>query len=94
MKSQTEMYHKYHPLVREGDYYRIASWRKNHLYDCWEVVAKDKSEALVTYVQVLSEANFKSRRLRLKGLDASAKYRLEKQVKLCRFGFDECRFPY
>lgn len=77
MKSQTEMYHKYHPLVREGDYYRIASWRKNHLYDCWEVVAKDKSEALVTYVQVLSEANFKSRRLRLKGLDASAKYRLE-----------------
>lgn len=77
MKSQTEMYHKYHPLVREGDYYRVASWRKNHLYDCWEVVAKDKSEALVTYVQVLSEANFKSRRLRLKGLDASAKYRLE-----------------
>lgn len=77
MKSQTEMYHKYHPLVREGDYYRIASWRKNHLYDCWAVVAKNQSEALVTYVQVLSEANFKSRRIRLKGLDAMAKYRLE-----------------
>ncbi len=77
MKQQTQMYHKYHPLVREGDYYRIASWRKNHLYDCWAVVSKDKSEALVTFVQVLSEANFKSRKIRLKGLEAGALYRLE-----------------
>ena len=77
MKLQTQMYHKYHPLVREGDYYRIASWRKNHLYDCWAVVSKDKTEALVTFVQVLSEANFKSRKIRLKGLEAGALYRLE-----------------
>lgn len=77
IKEQTEMYHKYHPLVREGDYYRIASWRENHLYDCWAVVSKDKKEALVTYVQVLSEANFKSRKIRLKGLDPNARYILE-----------------
>ena len=30
---QTKMYHKYHELIREGDYYRIASYRENHLYD-------------------------------------------------------------
>ena len=39
---QTKMYHKYHELVREGDYYRIASYRENHLYDCWAIAAKDK----------------------------------------------------
>lgn len=77
IKAQTKLYHKYHPLVREGDYYRIASWRENHLYDCWEIVSKDKKEALITYVQVLSEANFKSRKIRLKGLEPNARYILE-----------------
>ena len=51
---QTAMYHKYNDLVREGDYYRIASYAKNHEYDCYEVVSKDKKEALVTFVQVLN----------------------------------------
>lgn len=31
----------------------------------------------MTFVQVLSEANFKSRKIRLKGLEAGALYRLE-----------------
>lgn len=39
---QTAMYHKYNDLVREGDYYRIASYRENHFYDCYMVVSKDK----------------------------------------------------
>ncbi len=43
---QTAMYHKYNDLVREGDYYRIASYRENHFYDCYMVVSKDKKEAL------------------------------------------------
>lgn len=71
------MYHRFQPLVREGDYYRIASWRENHRYDCWQVVAKDKSEALLTYVQVLAEPNWHSRKIRLKGLEPEAEYRLE-----------------
>ena len=25
---QTQMYHKYHDLIREGDYFRIASYRE------------------------------------------------------------------
>ena len=77
IREQTQMYHKYHGLVREGDYYRIASWQENHCYDCWEVVSRDRGEALVTFVQVLSQANHKSRKIRLKGLEASALYRLE-----------------
>ena len=74
---QVAMYHKYNDLVREGDYYRIASYGENQGYDCYEVVSKDKKEALVTYVQVLSRPNFHSRRVCLKGLDAGTKYRVE-----------------
>ena len=74
---QTKMYHKYHELVREGDYYRIASYRENHLYDCWAVAAKDKSEVLVTYVHVLSTPNAHSRRIFFQGFDPEAVYALE-----------------
>ncbi len=77
IEEQVKMYHRFQPLMREGDYYRIASWGENHRYDCWQVVMKDKSEALITYVQVLAEPNCHSRKLRLKGLDPEAEYRLE-----------------
>lgn len=70
-------YHKYNDLVREGDYYRLASYRENNMYDCWQVVSPDRSESLVTYVQARFEVMRKSRRLRLEGLDPKATYRLE-----------------
>ena len=74
---QVAMYHKYNDLVRTGDYYRIASYRENRMYDCYMVVAKDKSEALVTFVQVMGRANSHSRRILLKGLCPDKKYRIE-----------------
>lgn len=74
---QVEMYHRYHDLVREGDYYRIASYRENREFDCWAVISKDKKQALVTFVQVLGRANCHSRILRLQGLDPNARYRIE-----------------
>ncbi len=73
---QVALYHKYNDLVREGSYYRLASYAQNHLYDCWEVVSEDRSEALVTYIQVLGVPNHKSRRIRLKGLNADRRYRV------------------
>ncbi len=73
---QIAMYHKYNDLVREGDYYRIASYAQNHKYDCWQVVSEDKTASLVTFVQVLNRANFKSRRILLKGLDAKKTYQV------------------
>ena len=66
---QVQMYHKYNDLVREGDYYRIASYRENHEFDCYLVAAKDKKEALVTFVQVIGRPNYHSRCIRLQGLD-------------------------
>lgn len=73
---QTAMYHRFNDLVREGDYYRIASYGDNHLYDCYQVVSKDRKESLITYVQVLSEPNQHSRILHLQGLDGKAEYRV------------------
>ena len=74
---QVKMYHRYNDLIREGDYYRIADYGENRLYDAWMVVSKDKKEALVTYIQVMQRPNYKSRRIRLKGLDENTVYRDE-----------------
>ncbi len=60
---QVAMYHKYNDLVREGDYYRVASYSENHYFDCYGVVSKDKKEALYTFVQVLGRPNCRSRRI-------------------------------
>ncbi len=74
---QIRTYHKYNDLIREGDYYRIADYCDNRLYDAWMVVSKDRREALVTYIQVMQRPNYKSRRIRLKGLDENTVYRNE-----------------
>ncbi len=71
---QVQMYHKYNDLIREGDYYRIASARENHIYDCYMSVDKDKALALVTYVQVRSVPNVKTKKIRLQGLDPKGVY--------------------
>lgn len=79
---QVAMYHKYNDLVREGDYYRLASYSQNHKYDCYMVVSKDKKEALVTFVQVLMRPNYHSRRIFLRGLDANKNYRIEGEDRI------------
>ena len=73
---QIAMYHQYNDLVREGDYYRIASYSANHRFDCWQVVSEDRKESLVTFVQVLNIPNSKSRRILLKGLDEDLRYKV------------------
>ena len=77
VEEQVKMVHRFQPLVQEGDYYRVASWQENHKYDSWQVVSKDKTEALLTYVQVLAQPNWHSRKILLKGLNPNAEYQLE-----------------
>lgn len=74
---QIDTYHKYNELIRTGDYYRIASLSENGVYDCWAIVAKDKSEALVTYVEGMRRPNVHSQIIKLVGLDENALYALE-----------------
>ena len=80
IKEQVAMYKKYNPLIRDGEYYRIASWQENHLYDCYQVVKEDKTESLVVYVQVLAEPEKRSRKIKLQGLDEEAFYELDGKV--------------
>ena len=80
VKVQVEKYHKYNDLIREGDYYRLASVADNGYYDSWMTVEKDRSRALLFYVQVAARANAKSRFIRLAGLDADKCYMVEGKV--------------
>lgn len=74
---QLEEYRKYGPVFREGDCYRLASYRENHTYDAIMAVSKDKSTAVISLVQVKSRAYRRSLRLKLAGLEERALYRRE-----------------
>ena len=80
VKEQVGKYHKYNDLIREGDYYRLESASENGFYDSWMIVEKDKSKALLFYVQVLARANAKSRFVRLAGLGPERRYTVEGKV--------------
>lgn len=73
---QIEMYKKYNSLVREGDYWRIASYAENHQWDAWMNVSKDQNKALLTIVHVLNHPNFKSRNVSIKGLSPEKRYHI------------------
>ena len=79
---QIAAYKKYASLIREGDYYRIASYQENRTYDCYEIVSKDKTEAVVFFIQVLNEPNYRSRKLRLQGLDRETLYEVDGKLYL------------
>lgn len=78
--SQVQTYKKYCPLIQSGDYYRIASYQSNHYFDCYEIVSKDKKEAILVFVQVIAQANMHSIRVKLKGLENDAKYKINEIV--------------
>ena len=72
--AQIEEFKKFNPLVRTGDHYRIGNMFEDNTWDAWMFVAKDKSEALFEFVQVMGRPNMRSRRIMLKGLDPDAYY--------------------
>ena len=72
--AQIEEFNKFNKLVRTGDHYRIGNMFEDNTWDAWEFVAKDKSEALFEFVQVLAKPNERSRRIKLKGLEPEAYY--------------------
>ena len=84
IKEQTNMYHTYNDLIRAGDYYRIAGPSEKTPYDCYMVVAKDQSEALLSFVRVMHRINSWGVRIWPKGLDAAAEYRLSDREGIYR----------
>ncbi|MBQ8978809.1 MAG: alpha-galactosidase, partial [Oscillospiraceae bacterium] len=73
--SQIEKFKKYNPLVRTGDQYRLGNIFEDNTFDAWMFVSKDKSQAVLTYVQVLGRPNYHSRRIKPAGLDPERRYR-------------------
>ena len=73
--AQIAEFNKYNPIIRTGDQYRIGNVFEDNMWDAWIFVAKDKSEAVFTFVQVLGRPNYRSRRIKLKGLDPNASYK-------------------
>ena len=94
--AQIEEFNKYNALVRTGDQYRIGNTFEDIEWDAWMFVSKDKSEALFEFVQILARPNERSRRIKLKGLDADAYYYEESNPdeKDIRCGTYECRNKY
>lgn len=79
ISSQIDFYNnQVSDLVLKGDLYRLASYRVNGNYSATMLVSKDKSEAVLVFTRVLCEANRKSYRIRLNGLEENAVYVFEK----------------
>lgn len=71
---QVKLMKEFSELIRTGEYYRLASYRENNVYDSYMVVSDEKNHAVVFVVQVLSQPNEKSHILKLKGLKEEATY--------------------
>lgn len=75
VREQIEMFKKYNHLVRDGDLYRIGNPFDSTGFDSWMFIAKDKSEALLEFVEIHKVPNGRPRRIFLKGLDPEKNYR-------------------
>lgn len=71
---QIEMYNKYNDIIREGDLYRLLNVFDDNL-SCVSYVAKDKSDVLVNFVQILQRPNLHSYRVKLQGLEEATYYK-------------------
>ena len=72
--AQIADFKKYNPLVRTGDQYRLVNIFEDGGFDAWMFVAKEKSRAVFTAVNVLGRPNYPTRRIRLAGLDPEKRY--------------------
>jgi alpha-galactosidase len=75
VKAQVALYKDIRHLVQFGDFYRLLSPFEGN-ETAWMIVSEDQSEAAVFFFKVLAEPNEAIKRLRLKGLDPEADYRL------------------
>ena len=79
---QITWYHSISSLIRNGALYRLGNpfepnncaAQSNTGWDAWAYVSEKKDRILLTYVQIRAEANMRSRRIVLSGLDETAIY--------------------
>jgi alpha-galactosidase len=73
--SQIELYNQIKPLIQFGDFYRILSpFQGNET--AWMCVSKDKTEAVVSHIQVLAVPNSPVSHIKLLGLNPDYDYKI------------------
>ena len=72
---QVKKYRELQPLIYDGSYFRLSDPYTDGVA-AWAFVSEDQSQALVQGVIYRSQSNTLRRRLRLRGLDAKAHYRI------------------
>ncbi|CDC76900.1 glycoside hydrolase clan GH-D [Candidatus Colimorpha enterica] len=76
VKQQVKNYHRFYDLTHTGDLYRLVSPFDNRHFCAWAFVSPDKSEALVTIVNLYPSMK-DNRFLYLRGLNPQKKYGCE-----------------
>ena len=77
IKRQIEEFKLHYELIQRGEYSRLRSpYDQDSLYCVWQVVASDKSEALVCAVKYKIEASAHPEIVRLRGLDENKYYKV------------------
>lgn len=77
MKEQVAFFKKHYDTISYGDYYRLTNPFETPEYAAWQFVSEDGSKALLTYVQIRSQACPPVVYLKLQGLDETAYYQIE-----------------
>lgn len=75
-KEQVATYKRYRELIQFGEHYRLASPFEGNTAS-WMIVSEDRTEAIMLFARILAEPNVSRLRIRLKGLNAQADYRLK-----------------
>ena len=76
IKKQIAMVKQYHPLLSNGDYYRLTNPFANERYAAWEFASPQKDKALLCFVLLRAEANPSVIYLKCRGLDENAVYQI------------------
>ena len=88
VKGQIARFRRYDALLRDGDLYRLSP-SSEMPFTAWQVVAPDRSEALLSVVLTHPRANPTPLHLCLRGLDPDARYVLRRETFGARRAADQ-----
>ncbi|MCL2107665.1 MAG: alpha-galactosidase [Oscillospiraceae bacterium] len=90
MEDMNESFLAWQPLITQGDFYRLASPFESGGaaadITAWMFVSEDRSEALLQVFRTSVLPNSRQPRIRLRGLDPGARYRLNEDWSLTLHG--------
>jgi len=89
VKEHIKYYKQIRKIVQFGDLYRLKN--PSHGNEAaWMFISQDKTEAVVNYFKILSKCNYKLSVLKLKGLDANKRYKIDGTTEI--YGGDELMY--